>query len=119
MEEHGYKYIQKLSQFVKILNSRKTRTMNMLPNKVKDSGFLSIICGQPIREFPPPKFAIGDKVRISKIDLPFRKGYKPLFTEIFEIVALASRKPPKYTMKDNQSLVIRGQFYEMEMIRVI
>ena len=37
MEEHGYKYIHKLSQFVKILNSRKTRTINMVPNKVKNS----------------------------------------------------------------------------------
>ena len=120
MEEHGYKYIHKLSQFVKILNSRKTRTINMIPNKVKNSDFMSILYGQPIREFSPPKLAIGDKVRISKIDLPFRKGYKPQFTEeIFEIVALASRKPPTYTIKDNQNLVIRGKFYEKEMIRVI
>ena len=120
MEEHGYKYIHKLSQFVKILNSRKTRTINMIPNKVKNSDFMSILYGQPIREFTPPKLAIGDKVRISKIDLPFRKGYKPQFTEeIFEIVALASRKPPTYTIKDNQNLVIRGKFYEKEMIRVI
>ena len=91
MEEHGYKYIHKLSQFVKILNSRKTRTINMIPNKVKNSNFRSILYGQAIREFTQPKLAIGDKFRISKITLPFRKGYKPQFTEeIFEIVALAS-----------------------------
>ena len=120
MEEYGYKYIHKLSQFVKILKSRKTRTINMVPNKVKNSDFMSILYGKPIRELPPPKFAIGDKVRISKIDPPFRKGYKPQFTEeIFEIVALASRKPPTYTIKDNQNLVIRGKFFEKEMIRVI
>ena len=95
MEEHGYKNGHKLSQFVKIMNSRKTRTINMVPNKVKNSDFMSILYGQPIREFTPPKFTISDKVRISKIDLPFRKGYKSLFTkEIFEIVALAGRKPP-------------------------
>ena len=92
----------------------------MVPNKVKNFDFMSILYGQRIREFTPPKFAIGDKVRISKIDLPFRKGCKPQFTEeIFEIVALASRKPPTYTIKDNQILVIRGKFYEKEMIRVI
>ena len=109
MEEHGYKYIHKLSQFVKILNSRKTRTINMVPNKVKNSDFMSILYGQPIREFTLPNFTIGDKVRISKIDLPFRKGYKPQFTEeVFEIVALAGRKPPTYTIKDNQKFVIRG-----------
>ena len=92
----------------------------MVPNKVKKSDFMSILYGQPIREFAPPKFAIGDKVRISKIDLPFRKGHKPQFAEeIFEIVALASRKPPTYAIKNNQNLVIRGKFYEKEMIRVI
>ena len=73
MDEHGYKYIHKLSQFVKILNSRKTRTINVIPIKVKNSDFKSVLYGQPIREFTPPKLAIGDKVRISKIDLPFRK----------------------------------------------
>ena len=45
MEEHGYKYVHKLSQFVKILNSRKTRTINMIPNKVKNSNFMSILYG--------------------------------------------------------------------------
>ena len=43
------------------------------------------------------------------IDLLFRKVYKLQFTEeLFEIVALASRKPPTYTEKDNHNLVIRG-----------
>ena len=120
MEEHGYKYIHKLSQFVKILNSRKTRSINMVPSKVKISDFMSILYGQPKREFTPPKFAIGDKVRISKIDLLFRKGYKPQFTEeTLENFNLASRKPLTYTIKDYQNLGIRGKFYEKKMIRAI
>ena len=95
MDEHGYKYIHKLSQFVKIMNSRKTRTIIMVPNKVKNSDFMSILYGQHIREFTPTIFAIGENVRISKIDLPFRRVCKPQFTEKnFETVALASRKPP-------------------------
>ena len=103
MEEYGYKYIHKLSQFVSILNSRTTRTISMVPKKVENSDYMAILYGKPIRGFPPPKFATGDKVRISKNDLPFRKVYKPQFTEKnFEIVALASRKPPTYTIKDNQ-----------------
>ena len=119
MEEHGYKNTHKLSQFVNILNPRKTRTTKMGPNKVKISDLMSLLHGQPIRELTPPKFTIADKVRISKTDSPFRKGYKPQFTEeIFEIVALAGRKSPTYTRKDNQNLLIRGKFYEKEMIRV-
>ena len=120
LEEHEYKYSHKLSQFVKILNSTTTRTTNRVPNKVKISDFMSILYGQPIRELTPLKFSISDKVCISKIDIPFRKCYEPRFTEeVFEIVAHASRKPPKYTVKDNQNLLIRGKFYEKEMIRVI
>ena len=39
-----------------------------------------------------PAFKIGNRVRTSKYDLPFRKGYKPEFTrEIFEIVAIAKK----------------------------
>ena len=120
MLAHGYKYIHKFCQFVKILNSKKAGTINMVPNKVKNSDFLSFLFGQPITEITPPKFAIGLKVRLSKIDLPFRKGYKPQCTEkIFQIVALASRKPPTYTIKDNRILVIRGKFYKKEMIRLV
>ena len=48
MEEHGYKYIQKFSQLVsqlKIIISRKTRTINVGANKVKKFDFMSIFYG--------------------------------------------------------------------------
>ena len=81
---------------------------------------MSIPYSKPLREYKKPKFGIGDKVRISKYDLPFRKCYKPQFTqEIFEIVTLATEQPPTYTIKDEQEEVIRGKFYEKELIRVI
>ena len=81
---------------------------------------MSILYSKPLRKHKKPKFGIGDRVRISKYDLPFRKGYKPQFTQkIFEIVAIATKKPPTYTIKDEQEEVIRGKFYEKEPIRVI
>ena len=53
-------------------------------------------------------------------DLPFRKGYKPQFTqEVLEIVAILSRKPPTWTMNDGQDEIIGGKFYQKEWIRVI
>ena len=59
-------------------------------------------------------------MRISEYDLPFRKGYKPEFTqEVFENVAIDTKKPPTYTIKDEQEEVIRGKFYEKELNRVI
>ena len=58
-------------------------------------------------------------MRISKFDLPFRKGYKPQFTrEVFEIVAIVTRKPPTYPIKDEKGEIIQGKFYQKELIKV-
>ena len=95
MEDNGYKYIHKLNQFVTTLNSRRSCSIDLIPKNVKNSDFLSILYSKPLRQFGKPNFKTGDRVRISKYDLPFGKGYKPQFTrEVFEIVAISSRKPP-------------------------
>ena len=52
----------------------------MRPNTVKNCNIISILYSKPLREIKKPTFKIGDRVRISKYDLPFRKGYKPQFT---------------------------------------
>ena len=92
----------------------------MRPKTVKNCDFMSILHKKPLREFKKPVFKIGDRVRISKYDLPSRKGYKPQFTpEVFEIVAIASKKPPTYTIKDEQGEVIQGKFYQKELIKVL
>ena len=81
---------------------------------------MSFLYSKSLREFKTPAFKIGYRVRISKYDLPFRKGYKPQFTrEVFEIVAIATRKPPTYTIKDEQGEVIPCKFYQKELIKVI
>ena len=63
-------------------------------NHVRNSDFMSILYSKSLREYQKPKFGIGHRVRNSKYDLLFRKGYKLQFTlEIFEIVAIATEKP--------------------------
>ena len=120
MEDFGYKYIHKLPQFITTLNSRRNSSIDMRPNTVKICHFMSILYSKPLREFKKPTFKIGDRVRIAKYDLPFSKGYKPQFTrEVFEIVALATRKPQTYTIKDEQGEVIQGNFYQKELVKVI
>ena len=120
MEDYGYKYTHKLPQIIATLNSRSNSSIDMGPNTVKNCDFMSILYGKPLREFKKPTFKIGDRVRISKYDLTFRKGYKPQFTrEIFEIVAIATRKPPTYTIKDEQGEVIQGKFYQKGPSKVI
>ena len=72
-------------------------------NTVINCDFLSILYSKPLRDYKKPIFKIGDRVRVSKYDLLFCKGYKPKFTrEVFEIVASATRKPPTYIIKYEQ-----------------
>ena len=120
MEDFGYKHIHKLPQFITTLNSRGNSSIDMRPNTVKNCDFMSILYTKPLREFKKPTFKIGDRVRISNYDLPFCKSYKPQFTrEVSEIVAIATRKPPTYTIKDEQGEVIQGKFHQKDLIKVI
>ena len=120
MEDFGYKYIHKLPQFITTLNCRRNSSIDMRPNTVKNCDFMSTLYSKPLREFKKPTFKNGDSLRISKYDLPFCKGYKSQFTrEVFEIVAIATKKPPTYTIKDEQDGVIKGKFYQKELIKVI
>ena len=119
MEDFEYKYIHKIPQIITTLTSRRISSIDMRPNTVKNCDFMSILYSKPLREFKKPAFKIGDRVRISKYDLPFRKGYKPQFTrEVFEVVAIATKKPPTYTIKNEQDEIIQGKFYEKELIKV-
>ena len=120
MENNGDKYIHKLTQFVTTLNSRRNCSTDLIPKNVKNSDFLSILYSKPLRKFRKPNFQTGDRVRIWKYDLLFRKGYKPQFTwEVFEIVAIPSKKPPAYTLKDEQDENIRRKFYQKVLIKVL
>ena len=122
MEDNGCKCIHKLTQFVTTLNSRRncSCSTDLIPKNVKNSDFLSFLYSKPLREFRKPKFESGDRVPNSRYDLLFRKGYKPQLTEeVFEIDAISSRKPPTYTIKDEQHEIIRGKFYQNELMKVI
>ena len=120
MEDKGYKYFHKLTQFVTTLKSRRNCSIDLIQETVKISDFLSILYSKPLRESRKPKLEIGDRVRISKYDSPFRKNYKLQCTkEVFAIIAISSRKPPTYTIKDEQDEVNRGKFYQKELIKVI
>ena len=117
MEDNGHKYIQKINQFVTKLISESSCSIDLIPKKVKNSDFLSILYSKRLREFRKPQFKNGDRVRISKVCI--RKCYKPQFTqEVFEIVEISSRKPPTYTIKVEQDEIIRGKFYQKELVKV-
>ena len=118
MENNGDKYIHKLTQFVTTLNSRRICSIDLIPKNVKNSDFLSILYSKPLRQFRKHKFKVEDRVRISMYDLPFRKGYKPQFTqEVFKIVAIFFKKPATYTKKCEQDETVRGKILSKRVDR--
>ena len=103
MEDFRYKYTDQLPQFITTLNSRQNSSIDMRPNTVKNCDFMSILYSNPLREYKRPVFKTGDRVRISRYDLLFVKVYKPQITRgVFEIVAIATKKSPTFTIKDEQ-----------------
>ena len=111
MEDFGYKYIHKLPQFIATLNSRKNSSIDMRPNTVKTCDFMSVLCSKTLREFKKPTFKVGDRVRISKYDLLFCKGYKPKFTrEVFEIVAIATKNHQHTQSRMSKTRLFKANF---------
>ena len=66
-----------------------------------------------------PKFAIGDKVRISRYKRRvFDKDYTSNWTEeVFVVYKILSTKPVTYTIIDSMGEEIEGSFYEKELLK--
>ena len=106
-----------MTQFVSSRDSRKNCSTGLMSNDINNSDNLSILYSKTLREWRKPEYKVADAVGISKFDLPFKKGYQPSFTqEVFEIVAIFSRKHTTFTMKDEQDEIIRGKLYRKELI---
>jgi hypothetical protein len=60
---------------------------------------------------PKPKFAVGDKIRITVKKDVFRKGYLPRWTEELFIVSFIQYTDPiNYKIKDLNGEEIKGTF---------
>ena len=72
------------------------------------------------REMPTsskPKFAVGDRVRITKKKKTFEKGYTPRWTEeVFTVSEIQYTNPVTYKIKDYNKEEIQGTFYATTQI---
>ena len=59
MEDYGYKYIHKLPQFIATMNSRNNRSIDMKPNHVKNSDFISKLYSKPLKEYKSPNLELN------------------------------------------------------------
>ena len=83
MEDNGYKYIQKFTQFDTTLISRRNCLIDLVPRNVKNSDLLSILYSKTVREVRKPKCKFGNRVRISKYDLSFRRVISHSLQKLF------------------------------------
>ena len=105
-------YIDALPDIVEKYNNTYHRTIKMKPVEVTP-GSVDYSTGENKN---PPKFKVGDRVRISKYKSLFTKGYMPNWTEeIFVVKEVKETVPYTYVIEDLQGDTIDGTFYEQEL----
>lgn len=115
-----YKWIDMYESLIDDYNSTTHRTIKMAPKDVSHSNEKLLLKSafNNLKIFNKPKFKLGDNVRISRYKHIFEKGYTPNWTtEIFKIQTVRNTNPITYILKDYEGRVIRGGFYEYELMK--
>ena len=112
-------YLPVLDDFVRQYNTTKHRSIKMTPTSASLKEHENKVYWNLYGSIPPmqpPRFRVGDKVRITKKKGTFEKGYTPRWTEeVFEVSQVLPTKPPTYRLKDFNGEEIHGSFYEQEI----
>ena len=120
-----YKWIDILSKLIDEYNNKRHSSIKMSPKQATETKGADEIQNEIEKELytkeeiiPKPKFKVGDKVRISKVKGVFEKGYIPSWSaEIFEIAEVKKTNPITYIVKDDQNEIIKGSFYNQELLK--
>ena len=121
MESHCYKYIEKVSQFVTNVDSRKNCLIDLIPKIIGNPTFCPFCSTSHYDNIINPSSRLETEFASPGTNYP-SEGFKPQFKftqDVFEIVAVSSRKHPTYTMKDEQNEIICGDFHQKELSKVI
>nr|DAC81296.1 TPA_asm: integrase [Ladona dragonfly adintovirus] len=117
-----FTYIDVLQKLLKSYNDSVHSSTGIQPSKVTIANSFRVAKKLSFTKKKNTKFqyTVGDFVRISKERLPFQKGYTKNFSE--EIFRVNSRRMgnamPTYRLEDLNGDVIKGSFYEPELVRV-
>ena len=121
-ENDTKKWIDILPALMKNYNSSYHRSIKMTP----EQGSLIENSAEVYKNLFPKisinlknhKFNVGDRIRISRKQKDFRKGYLPNFTtEIFIVNEILKTEPYTYKIKDMDGEEVQGSFYEQEMVK--
>ena len=68
----------------------------------------------------PPKFQVGDFVRVPDKRNLYSKGYTTNWNrELFKIHSINTTTPVTYTLEDENKEIIEGKYYEQELLRSV
>ena len=116
-------YIDVLPQLVKSYNNTYHRSIKMKPTQVTKTNEAKVwetLYGDDVHKPIRFKFAVEDRVRISKVKGLFEKSYLPNFTEeLFTIYKRMAHQIPVYKLKDDAGEILDGTFYETELQEII
>ena len=106
-----YVYVDKLYNIVNKYNNTYHNAIKMKPVDVKSS--TNIDSSKETSDKDPPKFKIGDIVRVSKYKNIFAKGYVPNWSEeLYVIKKVKNIVSWSYIISDLNREKVVGTFYE-------
>ena len=110
-----------LDKLVENYNNSYHRSIKMTPNEVSPANEATVRATLYPR-LPPPKkgkYKVGQTVRITRKRRPFQRGFHHQWSyEIFKISKVRNTNPVTYELKDFDSQVLKGSFYESEINQV-
>ena len=118
MKNIMWKYIDVPPGMKEKYNSTYHRSIKLKPTDARKPANYKHIDNAKVnaRKATPPKFHVGDKVRIVRKKGTFEKGFRPNWTkEVFTITTVKATKPPTYTIEDTRGVPVQGSFYEQEL----
>ena len=125
-----HRWVDVLQDLVANINSRRNSSLGVAPDEVTNENSYEVFARLYGKALPyeEPKYAVGDRVRLSEYVAPllkpnkktFRKGYLASFTEqVFVVVSVSNGSPPMYYLKfgegEGEGDLLKGMFYEAEM----
>jgi hypothetical protein len=121
------KWYPLLDDYIRTYNHKTHSSIKMTPYEAKHldkDGLLELWNMQygnlPSKNKAPPKFKVGDYVRMSRRKEIFEKGYEQSWTmEIFKIVKALPTIPYTYQLEDLLHEKIIGSYYEPELQHTI
>ena len=114
------RYIDVLGDLVQSYNNTYHSSIKMKPSEVNKSNefklWMRLYLPTLLKSVPQPKYAIGDKVRITRYRNKFYRGYYQQWTrEYFTISKIIYSSPIRYQLIDLNGEPIAGSFYEKEL----